>query len=408
MATIVLIRQANGQPPIAEPLDLLPGERDCIGAAMSEHTPSLRPWRDIVRRKSRQIMVGNVPVGGDAPVTVQTMTNTLTSDAKATIDQIRRCEEAGVDIIRVSCPDVESTTALKQIVRASRVPIVADIHFHYKRALEAADAGAACLRINPGNIGSAERVKEVVNAAKANGCSIRIGVNGGSLEKDLLEKYGEPCPEALVESALDHIRLLEDHDFRNYKVAVKASDHFLAVAAYHQLAETVDCPLHLGITEAGGQRGGTVKSAIGIGSLLWAGIGDTIRVSLSAEPEEEVRVGYEILKSLGIRTRGVRVVSCPSCARQGFDVIRTVQALEERLEHIHTPMSLSVLGCVVNGPGEARETDIGLTGGGAGKHMVYLSGVTDHHVQDADMIDHIVKLVEAKAAEIEAGISVAA
>jgi (E)-4-hydroxy-3-methylbut-2-enyl-diphosphate synthase len=369
---------------------------------------SIRPWRDIARRQSRQIMVGNVPVGGDAPISVQTMTNTLTSDAKATIDQIRRCEEAGVDIIRVSCPDVESTTALKQIVRASRVPIVADIHFHYKRALEAADAGAACLRINPGNIGSSERVKEVVNAAKANGCAIRIGVNAGSLEKDLLEKYGEPCPEALVESALDHIRLLEDHDFRNYKVAVKASDHFLAVSAYHQLAETVDCPLHLGITEAGGQRGGTVKSAIGIGSLIWAGIGDTIRVSLSAEPEEEVRVGYEILKSLGVRTRGVRVVSCPSCARQGFDVIRTVQTLEERLEHIHTPMSLSILGCVVNGPGEARETDIGLTGGGNGKHMVYLSGVTDHHVQDADMVDHIVKLVEAKAAEIEAGREVSA
>jgi (E)-4-hydroxy-3-methylbut-2-enyl-diphosphate synthase len=369
---------------------------------------SIRPWRDIARRQSRQIMVGNVPVGGDAPISVQTMTNTLTSDAKATIDQIRRCEEAGVDIIRVSCPDVESTTALKQIVRAARVPIVADIHFHYKRALEAADAGAACLRINPGNIGSSERVKEVVNAAKANGCAIRIGVNAGSLEKDLLEKYGEPCPEALVESALDHIRLLEDHDFRNYKVAVKASDHFLAVAAYHQLAETVDCPLHLGITEAGGQRGGTVKSAIGIGSLIWAGIGDTIRVSLSAEPEEEVRVGYEILKSLGVRTRGVRVVSCPSCARQGFDVIRTVQTLEERLEHIHTPMSLSILGCVVNGPGEARETDIGLTGGGNGKHMVYLSGVTDHHVQDADMVDHIVKLVEAKAAEIEAGREVSA
>ena len=373
-----------------------------IAAFMS----SIRPWRDIARRKSRQIMVGNVAVGGDAPISVQTMTNTLTSDAKATIDQIRRCEEAGVDIIRVSCPDVESTAALKQIVRASRVPIVADIHFHYKRALEAADAGAACLRINPGNIGSSERVKEVVNAAKANGCAIRIGVNAGSLEKDLLEKYGEPCPEALVESALDHIRLLEDHDFREYKVAVKASDHFLAVAAYHQLAETVDCPLHLGITEAGGQRGGTVKSAIGIGSLIWAGIGDTIRVSLSAEPEEEVRVGYEILKSLGVRTRGVRVVSCPSCARQGFDVIRTVQKLEERLEHIHTPMSLSILGCVVNGPGEARETDIGLTGGGNGKHMVYLSGVTDHHVQDADMVDHIVKLVEAKAAEIEAGAGV--
>ncbi|HEX7712359.1 MAG TPA: flavodoxin-dependent (E)-4-hydroxy-3-methylbut-2-enyl-diphosphate synthase [Sphingomonadaceae bacterium] len=363
---------------------------------------SIRPWRDIQRRKSRQIMVGSVPVGGDAPISVQTMTNTLTSDAKATIDQIRRCEDAGADIVRVSCPDEASTAALREIVRAARVPIVADIHFHYKRALEAADAGAACLRINPGNIGSSERVAEVVRAAKANGCSMRIGVNAGSLEKDLLEKYGEPCPEALVESALDHIKLLEDHDFHEFKVAVKASDVFLAVAAYMALADAVDCPLHLGITEAGGLIGGTVKSSIGMGNLLWAGIGDTIRVSLSAEPEEEVRVGFEILKALGLRTRGVRVVSCPSCARQGFDVIRTVQALEERLQHIKTPLSLSVLGCVVNGPGEARETDIGITGGGAGKHMVYLSGVTDHHVQDADMLDHIVSLVEARAAEIEA------
>jgi (E)-4-hydroxy-3-methylbut-2-enyl-diphosphate synthase len=363
---------------------------------------SIRPWRDIERRRSRQIMVGSVPVGGDAPISVQTMTNTPTEDARATIDQIRRCEDAGADIIRVSCPTAEATTALKQIVREARVPIVADIHFHYKRALEAADAGAACLRINPGNIGSEERVREVIAAARANGCAIRIGVNAGSLERDLLEKYGEPCPEALVESALDHIRILEDHGFRDYKVAVKASDVFLAVAAYQQLAGEVDCPLHLGITEAGGLIGGTVKSSIGIGNLLWAGIGDTIRVSLSAEPEEEVRVGYEILKALGIRSRGVRVVSCPSCARQGFDVIRTVEALEQRLQHIKTAMSLSVLGCVVNGPGEARETDIGITGGGNGKHMVYLSGVTDHHVQDADMIDRIVKLVEAKAAELEA------
>jgi (E)-4-hydroxy-3-methylbut-2-enyl-diphosphate synthase len=363
---------------------------------------SIRPWRDIERRKSRQIMVGSMPVGGDAPISVQTMTNTPTEDAQATIRQIRRCEEAGADIIRVSCPTAASTAALKEIVRAAKVPIVADIHFHYKRALEAADAGAACLRINPGNIGSEDRVREVISAAKSNGCAIRIGVNAGSLERDLLEKYGEPCPEALVESALDHIRILEDHDFQNYKVAVKASDVFLAVAAYQQLASQVDCPLHLGVTEAGGLIGGTVKSAIGIGSLLWAGIGDTIRVSLSAEPEEEVRVGYEILKSLGIRSRGVRVVSCPSCARQGFDVIRTVEALESRLQHIKTPMSLSVLGCVVNGPGEARETDIGITGGGQGKHMVYLSGVTDHHVQDADMIEHIVKLVEAKAAELDA------
>src|SRR5687768_15160376 len=375
---------------------------------MSAMSPSLRPWRDIARRPSRRIMVGRVPVGGDAPITVQTMTNTPTADALATIDQIRRCEDAGADLIRVSCPDVESTQAFRQIVRAARVPLIADIHFHYKRALEAADAGAACLRINPGNIGSSERVAEVVRAAKTNGCAIRIGVNAGSLERDLLEKYGEPCPEALVESALDHIKLLEDHDFRDYKVAVKASDVFLAVAAYQQLADAVDCPLHLGVTEAGGLIGGTVKSAIGIGSLLWAGIGDTIRVSLSAEPEEEVRVGFEILKSLGIRNRGVRVVSCPSCARQGFDVIRTVEKLEERLSHIRTPMSLSVLGCVVNGPGEARETDIGITGGGNGKHMVYLSGVTDHHVRDEEMIDHIVRLVEAKAAEIEAGDSKAA
>ncbi len=347
-------------------------------------------------------MVGKVPVGGDAPISVQTMTNTPTSDAAATIDQIRRCEEAGADIVRVSCPDVDSTAALKEIVRAAEVPIVADIHFHYKRALEAADAGAACLRINPGNIGSDDRVAEVVRAAKANGCSMRIGVNAGSLEKHLLEKYGEPCPDALVESALDHVRILEEHDFREYKISVKASDVFLAVAAYTQLAGELDCPLHLGITEAGGLIGGTVKSSIGLGMLLWSGIGDTIRVSLSAQPEEEVRVGYEILKSLGIRNRGVRVISCPSCARQGFDVIRTVERLEERLQHIRTPMSLSVLGCVVNGPGEARETDIGITGGGNGRHMVYLSGVTDHHVQDEGMIDHIVRLVEQKASEIEA------
>ena len=362
----------------------------------------IRPWRTIERRKCRQIMVGGTPVGGDAPITVQTMTNTPTEDAVATLDQIRRCEDAGADIIRVSCPTKEATDAFGKITKAARIPIVADIHFHYKRALEAADAGAACLRINPGNIGSSERVAEVVRAAKANGCAIRIGVNAGSLEKHLLEKYGEPCPEALVESALDHIKLLQDHDFHEFKVAVKASDVFLAVAAYQQLAETVDCPLHLGITEAGGLIGGTVKSSIGMGSLLWAGIGDTIRVSLSAEPEEEVRVGFEMLKALGLRTRGVRVVSCPSCARQGFDVIRTVQALEERLQHIKTPLSLSVLGCVVNGPGEARETDIGLTGGGNGKHMVYLSGVTDHTVQSAEMLDHIVDLVEAKAAALEA------
>ncbi len=363
---------------------------------------SVRPWRDIYRRKSRQIMVGNVPVGGDAPITVQTMTNTLTSDPRATINQIRTAEEAGVDIVRVSCPDEESTAAMPEICREANVPIVADIHFHYKRALEAADAGAACLRINPGNIGSADRVREVIRAAKANGCSMRIGVNAGSLEKHLLEKYGEPCPEALVESALEHARILEDNDFHDFKISVKASDVFLAVAAYQGLADATDYPLHLGITEAGGLRGGTVKSAIGIGSLLWAGIGDTIRVSLSAEPVEEVKAGFEILKSLGLRHRGVRIVSCPSCARQAFPVIKTVEVLEERLSHIHTPMSLSIIGCVVNGPGEARETDIGLTGGGQGNHMVYLSGVTDHKITDDKLVDHIVDLVEEKAAQLEA------
>ena len=363
---------------------------------------SVRPWRDIARRKSRQIMVGKVPVGGDAPIAVQSMTNTLTSDAKATIEQIRQCEEVGADIMRVSCPDVESTAALKTIVRGVKVPIVADIHFHYKRGLEAADAGAACLRINPGNIGSQARVREVVNAAKANGCAIRIGVNAGSLEKHLLEKYGEPCPEALVESALEHMKMLQDEDFHDFKISVKASDVFLAVAAYNGLAEVCDYPLHLGITEAGGLQGGTVKSSIGLGMLLWAGVGDTIRVSLSADPVEEVKVGYHILKSLGIRARGVRVVSCPSCARQGFDVVKTVETLETRLAHITTPLSLSVLGCVVNGPGEARETDIGLTGGGNGRHMVFLSGITDHVIESEKMVDHIVMLVEKKAAELEA------
>ena len=363
---------------------------------------SVRPWRDITRRKSRQIMVGKVPVGGDAPIAVQSMTNTWTSDAKAPIEQLRQCEEVGADIMRVSCPDVESTAALKTIVRGVKVPIVADIHFHYKRGLEAADAGAACLRINPGNIGSQARVREVVNAAKANGCAIRIGVNAGSLEKHLLEKYGEPCPEALVESALEHMKMLQDEDFHNFKISVKASDVFLAVAAYNGLAEVCDYPLHLGITEAGGLQGGTVKSSIGLGMLLWAGVGDTIRVSLSADPVEEIKVGYHILKSLGIRARGVRVVSCPSCARQGFDVVKTVETLETRLAHITTPLSLSVLGCVVNGPGEARETDIGLTGGGNGRHMVFLSGITDHVIESEKMVDHIVMLVEKKAAEIEA------
>lgn len=364
---------------------------------------SVRPYRDIYRRESRRIHVGDVPVGGGAPIAVQTMTNTLTSDAEATIAQVRAATEAGADIVRVSCPDEESTAALKTIVRNVEVPIVADIHFHYKRAIEAAEAGAACLRINPGNIGSPERVREVVKAAKDHGCSMRIGVNAGSLEKHLLEKYGEPCPEAMVESALDHARILEDNDFFEFKISVKASDVFLSVAAYQGLAEACDYPLHLGITEAGGLIGGTVKSSIGLGSLLWAGIGDTIRVSLSADPVEEVRVGYDILKALGLRTRGVSIVSCPSCARQAFPVIKTVEVLEERLSHIKTPMSLSIIGCVVNGPGEARETDIGLTGGSKGRsHKVYVGGIADHNVDDDKLVDHIVTMVEERAAAIEA------
>jgi (E)-4-hydroxy-3-methylbut-2-enyl-diphosphate synthase len=361
-----------------------------------------RPYQQITRRRSRAIRVGSVTVGGDAPISVQTMTNTLTSDAAATIAQIRRAELAGVDIVRVSCPDVESTAALREIVREVNVPIVADIHFHYRRAIEAAEAGAACLRINPGNIGSQERVREVIRAARDHGCSMRIGVNAGSLERHLLEKYGEPNPEALVESALEHARILQDNDFHEFKISVKASDVFLAVAAYTQLAEVCDHPLHIGITEAGGKRAGTVKSAIGLGNLLWAGIGDTIRVSLSAEPEEEVHVGWELLKSLGLRHRGVKIISCPSCARQGFDVIRTVATLEERLAHIQTPITLSIIGCVVNGPGEALMTDLGVTGGGGGRHMIYAAGRTDHTIDDAAMIEHIVELVERRAAQLGA------
>ena len=365
-------------------------------------TNPIRPWRDITRRRSRKIMVGSVEIGGDAPITVQTMTNTLTTDAAATIAQVRACAEAGADIVRISCPDKDSTAALKEIVRAVEVPIVADIHFHYKRAIEAAEAGAACLRINPGNIGGAERVREVIKAARDHGCSMRIGVNAGSLEKHLLEKYAEPCPDAMVESGLDHMKLLQDNDFHDFKISVKASDVFLAAAAYQQLAEACDAPIHLGITEAGGLTSGTIKSAIGMGNLLWMGIGDTIRVSLSADPVEEVKAGTEILKSLGLRHRGVTIISCPSCARQGFDVIETVGIIEQRLAHIHTPISLSIIGCVVNGPGEALMTDVGFTGGGAGAGMVYVAGKQDHKLDNARMIDHIVELVEAKAAELEA------
>ena len=365
----------------------------------------IRPWRNIDRRKSRQIHVGKVPVGGDAPISVQTMTNTITTDIPATIKQVLAAAEAGADIVRVSAPDEASARALKEICAESPVPIVADIHFHYKRAIEAAESGAACLRINPGNIGDETRVREVIKAAKDHGCSIRIGVNAGSLEKHLLEKYGEPCPDAMVESGLEHIKILEDNDFHEYKISVKASDVFLAAAAYQQLSEATDAPIHLGITEAGGLVSGTIKSAIGLGNLLWMGIGDTIRVSLSADPVEEVKVGYEILKSLGLRHRGVNIISCPSCARQGFDVIKTVETLEKRLEHVKTPMSLSIIGCVVNGPGEALMTDVGFTGGGAGSGMVYLAGQQSHKMSNDQMVDHIVEQVEAKAAEIEAAAS---
>ena len=362
----------------------------------------IRPWRNIERRKSRQIHVGNVPVGGDAPIAVQTMTNTLTTDAKATIEQVLAAAEAGADIVRVSVPDEASARALKEIVRESPVPIVADIHFHYKRGIEAAEAGAACLRINPGNIGDEKRVAEVIRAARDYKCSIRIGVNAGSLEKQLLEKYGEPCPDAMLESGLDHIKILQDHDFHEFKISVKASDVFMSAAAYQMLADTTDAPIHLGITEAGGLMSGTIKSAIGLGQLLWMGIGDTLRVSLSADPVEEVKVGYEILKSLGLRHRGVNIISCPSCARQGFDVIKTVETLEDRLAHIKTPMSLSIIGCVVNGPGEALMTDVGFTGGGAGSGMVYLAGKASHKMSNDQMVDHIVQEVEKKAAALEA------
>ncbi len=361
---------------------------------------SIRPWRRIERRKSRKIRVGSVEVGGDAPIAVQSMTNTLTHDVEATVGQVLALQEAGADIVRVSVPDPDSAAALRSIVDQVQVPLVADIHFHYKRGIEAAENGAACLRINPGNIGGQSRVREVVAAARANGCSIRIGVNGGSLERELLEKYGEPCPDAMVESALMHARMLDDENFHDYKISVKASDIFLTVAAYHQLADATDAPLHLGITEAGGTRIGTVKSSIGMGNLLWAGIGDTIRVSLSADPVEEIKVGFDMLKSLGLRTRGVNIISCPSCARQGFNVIETVKTLEDRLAHISEPISLSIIGCVVNGPGEAMFTDIGFTGGSAGYGMMYHAGKKTGKTDNEDMIDDIVRSVEERAEDL--------
>ena len=360
----------------------------------------IRPHRIIKRKKTKQIKVGNVLVGGNSVITVQSMTNTLTTDVKNTIKQIHSLEEAGVDIVRVSCPDESSTKSLKQIVKDINVPIVADIHFHYKRAIEAAEMGASCLRINPGNIGSKERILEVVKAAKDNNCSIRIGVNAGSLDKSLLEKYKEPCPEALVESAQYNIKLLEDNNFFDFKISVKSSDIFLTVKAYKQLSEICDYPLHLGITEAGGLLTGSIKSSIGIGQLLMNGIGDTIRVSLSSDPVDEVKAGFEILKSLGIRSRGINIISCPSCARQAFPVIETVKELEKRLSHIKKPINLSIIGCVVNGPGEASQTEIGLTGGGQDNNLLYLSGIPHTKVASSEIINKVVKLVEEKAKDI--------
>ena len=361
---------------------------------------SYKEFRDIKRKKTKEINVGNVKIGGDNPITVQTMTNTLTTNVKETVKQINDLAEEGAELVRVSCPDEDSTNSLKEIVQHSKVPIIADIHFHYKRAIEAVEAGASCVRINPGNIGKAERVKEVVKAAKDYNCSIRIGVNAGSLEKELLEKYREPTPDAMIESGLAHIKLLEDLDFHNFKISVKASDVFLSSAAYIGLAEKTTKPIHLGITEAGGMLSGTVKSSVGLGHLLWMGIGDTLRVSLSANPEEEVKAGFEILKSLGLRHHGVQIVSCPSCARQGFDVIKTVSILEEKLSHIREPITLSIIGCVVNGPGEALMTDLGFTGGGAGAGMVYVMGKTDHKLNNSEMVDHLIEMVEAKASEM--------
>ena len=362
---------------------------------------SIRPFRDINRKKTKEINVGNLKIGGDNPISVQSMTNTLTKDVKSTVKQIIEIENAGADLVRVSCPDKESTEALKQIVKQVKAPIVADIHFHYKRAIEAAENGAHCLRINPGNIGDRQKIKEVIKSAKNNGCAIRVGVNAGSLEKDILEKYKEPCPEALVESALRNIEILENEDFFNLKVSVKSSDVFLSIGAYKQLSKKIDYPLHIGITEAGSFLPGTIKSSIGFGSLLLDGIGDTIRVSLSDDPVKEINVGNEILKSLNLRNRGVRIISCPSCARQAFEVIDTVKILENRLSHIKTPITLSIIGCVVNGPGEAAQTEIGITGGGKGNHMMYLNGVESEKIKSDEIISKVVSMVEKKAKEIE-------
>ncbi len=361
----------------------------------------IRPHRIINRRKTKKISVGKIFIGGDSPISVQSMTNTITSNETSTINQVNQLKDAGADLVRISCPDQDSTRALKNIIKKTDIPIIADIHFHYKRAIEAAKSGASCLRINPGNIGSNERVKDVIKAAKDYDCAIRIGVNAGSLEKKILEKYKEPCPEALVESATYNIKLLEDNDFFNFKISVKSSDVFLAVKAYELLSKSYDYPLHLGITEAGGLCPGSIKSSIGIGSLLMRGIGDTIRVSLSADPIEEIKAGYEILGSLGIRSRGVQIISCPSCARQAFPVIETVKILENKLSHIKKPLTLSIIGCVVNGPGEASQTDVGLTGGGEGSNLLYLSGIPHEKIASNSLIDKVVELVEAKVKELK-------
>ncbi len=362
---------------------------------------SIRPFRDIKRRKTKEINVGKVKVGGNNPISVQSMTNTLTTDIKATINQINDIQSEGADIVRVSCPDEASTKALKEIIKHVDIPIVADIHFHFKRAIEAAENGASCLRINPGNIGNVNRIKEVVRAASENNCSIRVGVNAGSLEKDILEKFKEPCPEALVESALRNIKILEDENFDNIKVSVKSSDIFLSIMAYRQLSKKIEYPLHLGITEAGSFVTGSIKSSIGLGTLLLEGIGDTIRISLSDDPVKEVKIGNEILKSLNLRERGVKIISCPSCARQGFQVIETVKVLEKRLAHITKPITLSIIGCVVNGPGEAALTDVGITGGNKGSNMLYLSGIQSEKVLTSDMIEKVVSEVEKKVAETD-------
>ena len=362
---------------------------------------SLRPFRDINRKKTKVINVGNVKIGGDNPISVQSMTNTLTTDVKATIKQINDICEEGADLVRVSCPDKDSTFALKEITKHAQVPIIADIHFHYKRAIEAAENGAKCLRINPGNIGDKLKIHEVLSAAKNNNCSIRIGVNAGSLEKDILEKYKEPCPEALVDSALRNIKILEDQDFFNFKISVKSSDVFLSVASYRQLSKKCNYPLHLGITEAGSFIPGSIKSSIGLGTLLLEGIGDTIRISLSDDPIKEIKIGNEVLKSLNLKNRGVKIISCPSCARQAFPVINTVKILEEKLSHIKTPITLSIIGCVVNGPGEAAMTDIGITGGGKGNNMLYLSGIQREKVLTKDLISKVVNQVEEKVKEIQ-------